>query len=472
MFAVVMNSVTLCIWTLDIFASLITGFHHQVPNQRNKHLKEDVLEMRFSRILIRYLRGNFVIDLVVVGLDWLSTFAGDSASNSAAGTARLAKMVRMIRILRVLRLLRLAKLRTLIMQLQDRIDSEYVSVVAGMAKNMVFIIAICHAIACLFYLVGSMESGWVQYYEMGAADASLRFRYISTLLWAICQFTPGGSALFPQTFSEKLYGFAVLVFALFAFSSIVGSITTAMTSLRGMNAKNEADLWVLRKFLKQHAISPPLQARILRYVKFSIEHKKKLVQQDGVELLHLLSDSLQHQLQGEVFMPVLVLHPFFYHFNRQSEHSCRHMCAKAVAMKSFSERDFLFNAGNTAIGMIFIERGELQYCEDEGDPSETGPNLSESTTKTLSAGDWCCEAVMWMRWVHMGDLKALSECTVLIITSELFRSTLVTHPVCMDFVRRYARCYMEVVTCDRLVSDVGLDCDRTRMIMQDILGEE
>merc|ERR1719201_848981 len=112
--------------------------------------------MNPQKIIIRYLCTTFWLDLFIVSIDWVLVVAGSVASSAfeAMGIARIGKLLRILRVFRVLRLLRLRKLRRIIHDIQDRADSEYLSVVLNICKNLVFIVAASHFVACLWYWVG------------------------------------------------------------------------------------------------------------------------------------------------------------------------------------------------------------------------------------------------------------------------------------------------------------------------------
>merc|ERR1712079_691931 len=49
------------------------------------------------------------------------------------------------------------------------------------------------------------------------------------------------------------------------------------------------------------------------------------------------------------------------------------------------------------------------------------------TTK-LEQGQWCCEAALWMYWIHRGKMKALTSAELLGLHVERFCEATATHP--------------------------------------------
>ena len=129
-------------WTTDMGWSVITGFH-----------EKGKLEMRQQLVLKRYFSGWFWLDLLVVGLDWVTT-----ATDSQGKTQRMVRILKTMRMARSLRLLRLMKLKALWEKLLDSITSNMVHVMIGIVRSMLMVTAVTHFVACLWYAVGTASA--------------------------------------------------------------------------------------------------------------------------------------------------------------------------------------------------------------------------------------------------------------------------------------------------------------------------
>merc|ERR1719247_990016 len=170
------------------------------------------------------------------------------------------------------------------------------------------IAALNHYIGCIWYAMGIAEIGgyetWLSahpYPQFGPKENKLDrapwgYKYITSVHWAITQFTPGSMHVQAQNIPERIFSIACLLFGLIVFSSFIASVTQARMQLNKMMSKFERDNWLLRKFCRQHNISRELQTHMRRYVDLVIiPNYHKLTMQDVV-LLPKLSAHLRAQL--------------------------------------------------------------------------------------------------------------------------------------------------------------------------------
>lgn len=97
-------------------------------------------------------------------------------------------------------------------------------------------------------------------------DASLSYRYATSLHWSLTQFTPAAMEVYAKNLFERVYSVCVLLFALITFSSFVSSITNLMNHLRSINAQRLEQQKKLRLYLHQHGISSESVNRVWHYL--------------------------------------------------------------------------------------------------------------------------------------------------------------------------------------------------------------
>merc|ERR1719506_1788119 len=131
-------------------------------------------------------------------------------------------------------------------------------------------------IACCWYALGrSAENSGVSWILANKIEnRALSYKYFTSMHWTLTQFTPASMEVFPQNTAERLFSVVVLMFALVAFSSFVGSISTSMTALRNMNADVNKQFWLLRRYLKQQGVTKLVGKRILKYLEYIVERKQ------------------------------------------------------------------------------------------------------------------------------------------------------------------------------------------------------
>jgi hypothetical protein len=423
-----MSWTSMLYWTCDLVGSFFVGYY----------TSDGKLVMEWCRICLQYLKFGFWMDLAVVSIDWLLVAINSMGSSAleTMGFARIGKMLRILRIFRVLRLLRLRKLRHLIQAVQDRIDSEYLVVVVNIAKNMAFIIMASHFVACLWFFVGSQKftqwHSWVEVYLPGEG-VPWEYQYMTSLHWAICQFTPGSMKVQPQNVIERLFAVLMLLCSLLVFSMFISSLTNAMRTLQDLGSKDARQLWLLRKFFRQNGISRDLTLRIMRYANVVLLPQQHRVQQSDIGMLSRLSSHLRVELQTELNMPNLTVHPFFEWFSGKSLPVIRRLCCVATKRTYLSREDVIFGPGQKAVEMYFPLSGQLSYHPQRETYSHT----------VVSKGQWCSEAVLWCPWVHHGTLHARVESELLALNAAKFREVVTEHYIDLSYAQAYGHAFVQ-----------------------------
>jgi len=444
----VMTNFGMCFWTTDLLFTFFVGFYNQRGN----------IEMRPLRIAKRYMKTWFILDLLIVSLDWFMVVLASQGENT--GFMQFGKLFRTLRILRTLRLLRLAKLKQIMDFIQDRLDSEFLTIGLNVLKLMMLIVAINHFIACFWFALGKQSvdnfDSWVTVYNF--SEHPVPYQYLSSLHWSLTQFTPASMNVQPVNVNERLFAVLVLLFAMIVFSSFVSSITTAMNQLRNLTAKNSSHLWLLRKYLREQGIPLELKARLIRYATISAEKLHNKVQRKDVCYLSLLSTPLQAELTSALYFPILKENPLFERLHRKCVALMHKVCCKAVRSMSLSRGDILFHSGEEASAMYFITHGQMKYAP-AGSQSET----ELETFKPQTPNSWCSEAVLWVPWVHCGKMRAGKESDLIVIDGSQFRELALLYPAHHHWLREHALQFVEILKqMDEKHQDFGPVVDTVR----------
>jgi len=404
---------TLLYWTMDMIMTLNTGYYAERGIQ--------VFISRRLDIAKRYVRsGWFFFDITLVGIEWVGVvqmYSGSSSSAEAsdsAGAARAGRVARVTRIVRLLRLMRLAKLRQLLFALQSLIDSEWLTIVFAVGKNMFMILSMNHFLAAAWFLVGKLSGrqGWVE--RQGYDSMDYGTQYLASLQWSLSQFTPGSSPLGPDAIGERVFAVSVLAMAMIIATCFVSSITSTMAAVWAVNRYKNQQAFLLKKFLCQMCVSRELGARVTRYIECVVELRHKTVPISKVEYLKLLSGPLNVELQGALYEPHLIRHPFFFGLVETSKNAIRQLCTSALQTDSYAKNDTLFERGAECKHMYFVTKGSLAYRYIHDDVSQTKQTLK------LDEKQWCCEHPLWIHWAHRGAMKGLSDFEVITLNAAKF----------------------------------------------------
>jgi len=419
----------LCFWSVDIVVTFNTGTFK----------KGGFLIMNRRQASWLYFRRWFVLDLALVVFEWvfvvqMALMDSSSTLSDGAASARAGKFARASKILRLMRLMRLAKLRELIFGVTQLIDSEWLTIVVLVAKNLLTILALNHIVACLWYLVGSSsDDGWVR--RAGLEDADVEMQYLISLQWSMAQFTPGASPVRPITIGERVYSVSVLALALVVATCFISNITSTLSVVWSSQRQGSTQALLLRKFLRQNHISRTLGARVTRYIDCVLELRQHKVHPSRVQYLSFLSGPLHVELQSELREPQLFVHELFPLYKQASICAFREVCTTALEQGNFAKNDMLFRRTLEAKYMYFLHMGVLVY--------RTKFEIRRRNKNKLEAGQWCSENALWMHWQHAGDMKALTDVDVVFLNAAKFGEVTRSDPEAYRLAREHCHRFVE-----------------------------
>mmetsp|Transcript_54758 Transcript_54758/g.127794 ORF Transcript_54758/g.127794 Transcript_54758/m.127794 type:complete len:761 (-) Transcript_54758:238-2520(-) len=416
-FTSTMDWVTLSFWTLDMFQSFFTGY-----------FCEGVKVMDPRRIVCNYLKTWFILDLVVVGPEWVTSMSSDALGLDGVGIGRI---LRLGRAMRVLRLLRLFKLRRIVDALLELVESEYAFTMINLTKLLFAVLVLNHVIACVWYLVGKSAAnmGMHSWFEMSGhyLDDNV-YMYFTSLHWSLTQFTPASMNVSAANTMERIMSISVLFFAMVAFSSIVGHITASMSHLQNLRGAQMKQFWMLRRYLKQRRIRRDLQLRITKFLEYKTQKEHDLVHSSTVTILEQLSEPLRKELSYEIMINWLMSHPFFEVLSSKMPVIMHRLCHFALTEIALASSDVVFTAGHEGKQMLFVKHGELEYTR-----------LSQEVLNPpLQQKEWFVEAALWVSWRHMGDCKVLSPGELIAISNDVFCKEMCLHHLPWSFCKMYA----------------------------------
>eukprot|EP00928_Gymnodinium_smaydae_P011136 TRINITY_DN14149_c0_g1_i1.p1 TRINITY_DN14149_c0_g1~~TRINITY_DN14149_c0_g1_i1.p1 ORF type:complete len:748 (-),score=142.14 TRINITY_DN14149_c0_g1_i1:320-2563(-) len=427
LFTIIVGWASLLFWTADAILSFFVGYF-------------DRGEMVTSpmRAICKHLRTWFWLDVIVVVPDWVLIAAGDGG-DTEKGVVKTLRGMRVLRAVRVLRLLRLLRLQRILHVLYDSIDSEYMFIIVGLTKLLIFVLMLNHVIACLWYWVGwvakaSGELNWIQHAGYQPVDEEpISWKYSTALHWSLTQFTPASMDVSARNVGERVFSIVVLFSAMVIFSSIVGSITNSMTSIRNLSSEKQKQFWLLRLYLKQHKIPHEVKTRITKYLEYQSD-KPSSIKEDNVKLLRQLSKPLMELLTYEVRIKHCQCHPFFGSLDSEFKPVAVDICHRGVHMTSVAGKDVIFRDGDEAREMRFVCSGEMEY-----QPSKVEGLVAPIT----EAIEWLSEPVLWTTWRHCGILVARTPAELLSVSPGPFAEAMRVHPRPWSYARSYAEQFLQ-----------------------------
>jgi len=442
-----LQGLTSLYWFIDIFTTMNTGIYNE---------KGDI-DARRWQIFKSYARSWMTFDLLLISLDiysYLSDLSSPESNGTAAGAARSGRIARFMRIIRLLRLVRLAKLRQLLFALQSLIDSEWVTLMLAVVRNLAVILLSNHYIACVWFLIGSSTQDteaecWVS--REGIADEDMWMQYTVSVQWSLAQFTPGASLIQIKCRIERAFYIFVLVYGLVLGTCFVSSITTIMNAVWSLTRYNTSQNFLLKKFLKENSVSRNLSTRILRYVDYVLELRHKKTHHSKVHYLQLLSGPLHWELQREIHSKILNIHPVFASYSANASPALLQICATALSNIIYAKKDRVFHQSKEAKEMFFLVSGAFVYHV-----KATINHREIPITVKLDENTYFCEAALWLLWRTRGEMRALAESDALVVNSKKFREASMAYPAAATLGRAAAHSFYDHAMELTLTNEVGL----------------
>jgi len=460
-FLTIMEWCTRLFWTADMPMSLISGFV----------TSDGTIEMRPWYCLKKYLKVWFMLDVLVVGTDWMETIAtmiaagaDDDGSGGNLGVLKIGKMGKFFRILRMLRLLRLAKVSEIINMFMERLPSEKLIIVADILKLVLVMLSMSHFVGCIWYAIGNSQPtdanlNWV--ISFGFAEEGLDYKYLMSFRWALSQFAGGMDEVTPVSLVEHTYSAIIFVLCFWSGTVILSILTSHMTQLYLMGNQQTQQLNIMRRYLQQNGVSRSLTLRVQRNAQHTMRLRAKEMPEKSVGLEDLVSKPLRIELHFEMYSPKLLNHPWFELFGKECPHIVRMVCHGALSGHHISENDTVFHVGETASAMMICRKGSLTY--------QWGSGGSE----IIDVGKWVSEAALWAVWNHRGLLTAREDSAMYYVDTREFQVIVNNYEIVFqdpgDYAREFVRSLndTEEDVTDLPLADTGwrklIDKDKDKM---------
>lgn len=228
--------------------------------------------------------------------------------------------------------------------------------------------------------------------------------------WSLTQFA-GSMEVMPATTAERTFAVVVLVAAYIVSAVFLSFITSSMTRLNMISGKEASMFKALQDYLLDRGISRKLMMRVQRNANHALVQSRQNCPEKDIELLHLISEPLRMEIHFELHVPVLQAHPLFRRIRDDNPALVRKLSHSAVCTLGLWPGDLVFAHGEVKQPpeMYFIMKGTAEYKQAFG--------ITE-----VEVGAWVAEQVLWCEWAHQGLLNARTECELLVLNADLFRT--------------------------------------------------
>jgi hypothetical protein len=423
---------TLIFWTFDILASLTTGYISS----------EGITIMDPFLIFLNYLRGWFVLDLIVMGPDWIVASMqaikgrdwGDGGAS--ASQTNLAGLLRIARLVRVLRLLRVAKLKRILVRFKDSIESEVVFVIFRAVQLVFLMVFLNHLLGGLFYFLGDLSKragapSWVLFDDLHMKE--LGYKYTTAIHWSLSNFALGTTNVEPVNTAERFFAISVLILGMVMYCILTAAFTNWCIQISQVNGESSRQLWLLRRYFRQKSVSTDLSYRILRYMDHKIEQERETRIEKNLTILSSLSQNLQNELKWIADFGSLRSHPLFEHAEGISSVIMHSLVQDVLSLVQYASEDIVFQRGALSSCMYMCVSGDVSYRRPKAFPD-----------RTARSKDWFCEAALFITWVCRGDAQVMStDAKIIHVDSRAFFESIKTDESMFAAMSGYGDVYVE-----------------------------
>jgi hypothetical protein len=310
----ILELVTLAYFWTDIFSNFFLSFNV------GEHRKE----LRPSRIILQYIKGWMIID-ILASFPFKMIFASMSF-------ARVLRLMRFVRYLRILRLMKALKLKQKLLMLEQSAgDFRVVIVVVKIMNVFLILVFLSHYSACLWYLMGSFglpeglpaicydepwncpEDGvtWLStgvQLDEGVEGDELKFQlYVNSLYWALETMTCVGYGDFkPNSSREKVFAVIFFTVSVTIFSGVINSLQQVFLQLFSKEMERRESMRKMVVWTKWRGIKGPIKSRLRAYLNFIYEedpitHKQRMSTAIVDNVFAKCSTALCKELCGYVY---------------------------------------------------------------------------------------------------------------------------------------------------------------------------
>jgi len=412
---------------------------HNMPDGR--------IEMRIRRIARAYLRGWFILDVIVVGSDVANEFLDLVAGMELLRVGKMARVLRVARCVRMVRMMRMVKLIHVVEQICDYAFSGPLLTVLNICKLLFGLAILVHFMACAWYSVGMEcmsrgEMSWLT--PLVEAGASKLYLYAIAYHWTIAQFTPAPNNYHPMNVYERVYSISVLFIGLIIFSSLLGSTTASLNMSRKEAYTKLVETGKVRRYLSENRVSLRLSNQIHSNLRTNRSKNSRVMESD-IMSLKALPNSLQVELRYEVHSQSLSS-PVFEWLKESFHAAVVEVCSTAVSEVIYNKGDEPFSYRTPGASVHYIISGQMVYHPGRstlfGAAEQLGTGGCSADSKPISCGACLSEAVLWQMWEHQGLLTAAGTTAAMKVNADGFRIALQRHRAAARHLRRYVHIFV------------------------------
>eukprot|EP00927_Polykrikos_kofoidii_P058713 TRINITY_DN5341_c0_g1_i7.p1 TRINITY_DN5341_c0_g1~~TRINITY_DN5341_c0_g1_i7.p1 ORF type:complete len:936 (+),score=143.45 TRINITY_DN5341_c0_g1_i7:150-2957(+) len=418
-------------WSIDLVLCLITGTYDEYGK----------LVMKARTIIRGYVKTWFLIDLIVVTVDW--TFYIMYSRLDHPGTIiRVSRVVRTVRTLA--RLWRMASSHLVPKLLFEvlLLDSRTSNALGGVIRAFVMFLVFFHYFACFWYFVSQIR-------DTVPVDIELWEKYLISMQWTLENLYG-----LKNRYTDPREGGISILIVLLTFllvNSVSAQIAVGVQALQSSNLLHEQT--ACNRFLKRRHICVDTAVRVKLVIRSRHGLGYRALLEEERQLMQCLPSVLQYDLHAEIRRPRMRLHKFLTYLDNNNDRLTRQLAHEAIEEIGTSPGEWVFHVGDSCTRAVLVTRGQLEYQRDHDDECDTVEFDAVRDTEidgniqneSVGPGQMLSEIVLWADWEHVGTLIATEECILYGIDHETFGQVVRQHLTAIVHAVKYGKRFLSLV---------------------------
>ena len=347
---------------VDIIVDILLGIDLVLNFFSAYYDSEENLVKSRKKIIIKYLKGWFIIDFISIFPFYL--IINNNKASSITRLSKVSKIPKIYKLLKLTKLLRITK-----MSKKGNVSSitkvflEKFKINANVEKLIFFLltfILLAHLSTCIWFLVAKLEDlspdCWVV--RLGYIDSSNFQIYILSFYWTLMTVTTVGYGdVSAGTTSERIYNLFIMSFGVLMYSFTIGSLSSILATMDQKNEEMNQKLQILAGIKKEYNLDKDLYDKVRKVIKFDLSRNQK----DKMEFLQELPNKLRIELSQIMHDKVVQSLNFF----KEQPNDFFAYVAPLLKPVKFSQNDFLYKIEDMIDEMYFVTKGTIIFCLDK-----------------------------------------------------------------------------------------------------------
>ena len=283
-------------------------------------------------IILNYLHGYFILDFLALIYSVMEIVDEET------------EFIDIMKIFSLYKFLILAKVPKFFSYLKTvsnylKLESKYQEII-DMIKLVSYSLFLAHMLACLWYLISTLNpsKNWIMAH--GIQVESLLTKYVYSLYWTIVTImTVGYGDIVPQNIYEVLFTSFTIIFGCVLYAFNLNSIGIILQNHQRKENEFKNNMRIINNFMDRKNIDIKLQRRVQEYLHFMLNEQTFCNNEEEISIINKLNETLKEELLLESYGGIFMNSPMFV--KNFSEKSLRKMVKTIKEVKFFPGEEIL-----------------------------------------------------------------------------------------------------------------------------------